>query len=366
MLENEEDPVASDPRPNSPRERSQEVRGPDHVEGAGEQPADREPSEIDEAGEACDLENTVEEGDPCSVGRTFSLYVEAARPRTLVLSLLSVATGAVAAKAAPVDRLAAALLCALSLQIAVNFANDYFDGVRGVDAARRHGPRRLVASGLLPARSVLAAGLGALAMAAVAGTYLVVVARSGVLLVLGASCLAAVVLYSGGPKPYADLGLGELAVFVFFGPVAVWGTAYVLSGSLGAEVVVLGAAHGMLAAAVLAANNLRDLDTDRQSGKKTLVVRLGERHAPWVWRLPAVFAVIVPIGVAATGVVRPWVAVPGLAAVASVVFAWRLSDRPGAAAAPLLPATVRLATVFGVAAVFAGITWRWLSGSHNL
>lgn len=364
MLDGEDNPVGSDTRRNPSRERTRKVGVHEHLEEAAEQSAATNTPRTQRAAEDGRLESTVQGGHPRSLSRTLRLYVEAARPRTLVLSLLSVATGAVAARAAPVDRLAAASLCALSLQVAVNFANDYFDGVRGVDAARRHGPRRLVASGLLPARSVLAAGLGALVVAAVAGTYLVAVARSGALLVLGAACLAAVILYSGGPKPYADLGLGELAVFAFFGPVAVWGTAYVLSGSIGAEVVVLGVAQGMLAAAVLAANNLRDLESDRQSGKKTLVVRLGERRAPWVWRVPAVCAVIVPVGVAAAGVVRPWVAVPGLSAVASLMFAWQLSDRPGGAAAPLLPSTVRLATVFGVAAVFAGITWRWLSGSQ--
>jgi 1,4-dihydroxy-2-naphthoate octaprenyltransferase len=170
-----------------------------------------------------------------------------------------------------------ALVVALALQIGVNFANDYSDGVRGSDE-RRVGPVRLVAAGLAPPRQVLAAALGSFAVAGAAGLVLAAV-TSWWLLAVGAACIAAAWFYTGGPKPYGYSGLGEVFVFACFGVVAVAGTAYVQMSAFSWLGLAASVPAGLLACALLMVNNLRDIRTDTVAGKRTLAVLLGDAHS---------------------------------------------------------------------------------------
>jgi 1,4-dihydroxy-2-naphthoate octaprenyltransferase len=173
-------------------------------------------------------------------------------------------------------RAALALLVALALQIGVNYANDYSDGIRGTDEVRV-GPVRLVGSGLAKPRHVLAAALGWFAVACAAGLALAAV-TSWWLLVLGAAAVAAAWFYTGGSRPYGYRALGEVSVFVFFGLAAVAGTAYVQMKTLTWLPLAASAAIGLLACALLVINNLRDIPTDSETGKRTLAVVLGDQR----------------------------------------------------------------------------------------
>lgn len=207
-----------------------------------------------------------------------NVWVEAARPRTLPASAAPVLLGtAAAARHGGLVgwRFVLALVVALSVQVAVNYANDYFDGVRGVDTVQRAGPRRAVASGLVPPRRMLGAVFVALAVAAAAGLVLAVTV-SWWLLLVGAGAFVALLGYSGGPRPYASQGLGEVFVFVFFGLVATAGSAYVQHRAVPPAAWIGGVATGLLAVAILVVNNLRDVPTDAVAGKRTLAVRIGE------------------------------------------------------------------------------------------
>ena len=170
----------------------------------------------------------------------------------------------------------AALVVGLGMQLGVNFANDYSDFVRGADAARV-GPLRASSSGIVEPGHVRLAAFGAFGVAAVAGAALSV-AVEWRLLIAGAACLLAGWLYTGGPRPYGYLGLGEVFVFVFFGVVATVGTAYVETTHVTLLAVLMGCGVGFLATAILVLNNLRDIDTDRAAGKRTLATRIGRER----------------------------------------------------------------------------------------
>lgn len=213
-------------------------------------------------------------------------WVEAARPRTLPAAVAPVAVGTAAASlGGPVDpwRALAALVVALAVQVGVNYANDYFDGVRGIDTPDRVGPRRAVATGLVSARGMRVAMLCAFSVAGVAGLWLAAVA-GWELLAVGALCFLAAVGYSGGPRPYASAGLGELFVFVFFGLVATVGSAYVQREAVLGVAVLAAVPVGLLATAILVVNNVRDVTTDAAAGKRTLAVRLGPRRTRTLYR----------------------------------------------------------------------------------
>ena len=174
-----------------------------------------------------------------------------------------------------------ALIVALGIQIGTNYANDYADGIRGTDAERL-GPVRLVAAGIATPRAVKGASFCAFGVAGVAGLVLAL-ATTPWLLVVGAACFASGWFYSGGPRPYGYAGFGEIFVFVFFGLVAVIGTAYLSLGRVTALAVMAAIPVGLLATALLVVNNLRDIDTDRRAGKNTLAVRTGAPVTRWFY-----------------------------------------------------------------------------------
>ncbi|MFP5352491.1 MAG: 1,4-dihydroxy-2-naphthoate polyprenyltransferase [Actinomycetota bacterium] len=220
-----------------------------------------------------------------------NVWVEAARPRTLPASVAPVIVGTLAAQRFIAWRALCALIVSVALQVAVNYANDLFDGRRGIDTAARVGPRRAVASGLVTPRAMGRAVVAALVVAAIAGIVLAAAAGWELLLV-GAAAILAALGYSGGPRPYASAALGEVMVFVFFGLVATIGSAYVQDGSVRAVPVLASVPIGALAAAILVVNNLRDISTDATAGKVTLAVRLGERRTVTSFRVLMVVALV--------------------------------------------------------------------------
>lgn len=221
----------------------------------------------------------------------------AARPKTLPAAISPVVVGtAFAAADGRFNAMPAlaALLAALLLQIGSNFANDYFDAIKGADTADRIGPTRVTASGLISHASMRAGMAAVFGLAALIGLYLVWVGGWPILAIGAASILAALA-YTGGPKPFGYLGLGDLFVFVFFGPVAVGGTYYVQAQTLTASVLVASIALGALITAILVVNNLRDIESDRRAGKHTLAVRLGAPATRKEYLLLLVIAYLVPV-----------------------------------------------------------------------
>ena len=236
---------------------------------------------------------------------TLAQWVEGARPRTLPAAFAPVLAGTGIAIAEGAFRPAyagLALVVAVALQIGVNYANDYSDGIRGTDSADRVGPFRLVGSGSTPAGLVRVAAFTCFGVAMLAGLGLVVLTGQWWLLAVGAACVLAAWYYTGGRHPYGYLGLGEVFVFVFFGLVAVGGTTYVQVGT---------------ACAILVANNLRDLASDRASGKRTLATRLGDRGTRWCFAGLVALTLAGVVGVAwSTG---HWLALLGLIVVVPVI-----------------------------------------------
>jgi 1,4-dihydroxy-2-naphthoate polyprenyltransferase len=300
---------------------------------------------------------------PSGVG----LWVAGARPRTLPAAVVPVLVGTAAA-AGPVEqfgagrgldalRLVAALVVALAIQVGTNYANDYSDGKRGTDNADRVGPVRLVGSGLAPAGAVKRAAVASFGVAALAGLWLAAV-TSWWLVPVGAVCFAAGWLYTGGPRPYGYAGWGEVFVFVFFGLVATVGSAFVQTQRIEALAVAAAVPVGLLATALLVANNLRDIPTDALSGKRTLAVRLGDRGT----RVLFVALMVVPF------LIVPFVAgASGRVLAAASLFAVTLARQPvrrvlegakGPALIEVLGSTGRVQLVFGLifaAGLFYGV-----------
>jgi 1,4-dihydroxy-2-naphthoate octaprenyltransferase len=249
--------------------------------------------------------------------KTTNRWVVGARLRTLPAAVVPVALGAAAAVGQPHPvwwRAPLALVVSLALQVGVNYANDYSDGIRGTDEVRI-GPQRMVGGGLAGARSVKRAAFSAFGVAAVTGLVLASV-TSWWLLVVGVAAILAAWFYTGGPKPYGYLGLGEIFVFVFFGLVATIGTTFVVCEGVPALSWVVGCIAGSLACALLVVNNLRDIPTDRLTGKKTLAVRLGDPATRWFYVILVAGAFVL---VAVAAVHRPRV----LVGLLGLVVAWK-------------------------------------------
>jgi len=278
---------------------------------------------------------------------TARLWYQGARPKTLGAALSPVIVGTAAGTLdGPIDwpRAAAAAVVALALQVGVNFANDYSDGVRGTDAQRR-GPVRLTATGLATPRAVRTAAVLAFAVAAVVGAALSIVVNPW-LLVVGVAAIVAAVTYTGGPRPYGYIGLGEVMVLVFFGFVATVGSAYVQHATLPGVAWVAALAAGLPACGILLANNVRDVDTDRVSGKRTVAVRLGAERARGLYVVCVAGAIL---AVVACGAFVPSALLALLAlplAVAPVRAMLTRHDPPGLIAA--LIGTVQLQLVLAV------------------
>jgi 1,4-dihydroxy-2-naphthoate octaprenyltransferase len=210
-----------------------------------------------------------------------ALWIQGARLRTLPLALAPVLLGtgsAVLAGAFDALLFVLALLVAVALQVGVNYANDYSDGVRGTDDVRV-GPARLTGSGAVDAHLVKRAAFISFGVALGAGALVIVLSGLWWFALVGGLAVVAAWLYTGGPKPYGYAGLGEVVVFVFFGLVATTGTAAIMIGEIPAESWLTGSAAGFFAAAVLLVNNIRDVEQDTQAGKTTLAVRVGRKPA---------------------------------------------------------------------------------------
>ncbi|MFM8856125.1 MAG: 1,4-dihydroxy-2-naphthoate polyprenyltransferase [Actinomycetota bacterium] len=274
-------------------------------------------------------------------------WVLGSRPRTLPAAVVPVAVGTalcVGQGGAQWWRAVVALVVSVALQIGVNFANDYSDGVRGTDDVRV-GPQRLVASGLAEPQAVKCAAFVSFGGAAIAGLVLAIVTTPWLILV-GVAAIAAGWFYTGGPNPYGYLGLGEVFVFVFFGLVATVGTAFVIIERFPADSWIAGCAIGCWACALLVVNNLRDIPTDSVSGKRTLAVRLGDRYTRLFYGVLIVAALVLGAILAARTL---WC----LLVIFTIPFTIRplrsvTSGAEGRALIPVLEATGRSQLMFGV------------------
>jgi len=235
-------------------------------------------------------------------------WLLAARPRTLPAAIAPVVVASALAFRDDVfrpDALIVTLAAALAIQIGVNFANDLADAQSGADSADRIGPTRAVASGLLTASQMKRGIAAAFVTAAVLGIYLI--ALGGWLIaVIGVASIVAALAYTGGPWPYGYHGLGEAFVFTFFGLAATVGTRWVYDRSAPADVWSAGVVMGLLAAAILEANNVRDLDTDRTAGKRTLAVVVGRSRARILYAVTVVSAFVVVAATTIAGILPPW------------------------------------------------------------
>ncbi len=285
---------------------------------------------------------------------TPSEWLHGARPRTLPAAVAPVLAGTGVAsyvEAAIWWKAALALVVSLALQVAVNYANDYSDGIRGTDDSRI-GPLRLVGSGTASPGAVKRAAFLAFGVASIAGLVLAVT-TAWWLVAVGVVCIVAAWFYTGGSNPYGYLGLGEVMVFVFFGLVAVVGTTYVQTETFEPAALYAAVGIGALACAILVANNLRDIPTDTESGKRTLAVVLGDGRTRGFYALLVVLAAAAVVVLAAT---TTWWALLGLTFVAPAGAATQmvLGHAKGPALIPVLAQTGLAELLLG-AGVFAGL-----------
>lgn len=285
-------------------------------------------------------------------------WVEAARLRTLAAAVIPVMVGTALAAAHHGASYGTAALClafALLVQIGTNFANDYYDFVKGADSPARVGPRRAVAAGLIPAATMRRAMLLVFGAAFLTGLLLL---RAGgwILLPVGIASILCGLAYTGGPFPLGYHGLGDLFVFIFFGLVAVDTTFYVQVGEVTPDVTSCAAAIGLLAANILVANNYRDAGTDAAAGKRTLVVRFGRKFAVWQYGLSVVAALACPLALRLYGYRWP-VMLPLLLMPWAFLLTRRLevSQEP-AEQIKLLGDTAKFLAVFGVL-LSGGVVW---------
>lgn len=278
-------------------------------------------------------------------------WIGAARPRTLPAAVAPVLVGSGLAAgdgSFRLDAFVAALIGAVAIQVAANFANDASDAERGADTGDRIGPQRMVATGVIDSGRMWTAVVIALAVAAAMGVWLVAIAGLWIV-VIGLVSILAMLTYVGGPLPYGYRGLGEVMVFVFFGLVATVGTRFAHGRGVGADDWLAGVVMGALAAGILVANNLRDLATDAAAGKRTLAVMLGAARTRVLYAAVVLGPFALVVGAAAAGVLPP----PSLVAVIAAPLAVRLvvSVHRAAGPADLIPvlgATARLQLAVGV------------------
>lgn len=228
---------------------------------------------------------------------TAAQWIEGARLRTLPMAIAPVLIGSAAGYALGgfhLGRALLALLVALALQVGVNYSNDYSDGIRGTDD-ERVGPLRLTGSGAAPAAHVKRAAFACFGLGALAGLALVIWAGTWWLIVVGVLAIAAAWYYTGGKRPYGYMGLGEVFVFIFFGLVAVLGTTYTQALALSGPAWAGAVGCGLVSTALLMANNVRDIPTDRETGKMTLAARLGDVPARWSYVVMLAVAVALPL-----------------------------------------------------------------------
>ncbi|WP_104102777.1 1,4-dihydroxy-2-naphthoate polyprenyltransferase [Arthrobacter sp. 08Y14] len=237
---------------------------------------------------------------------TAAQWLEGARPRTLPMAVAPVIIGTAAAydlgSFKPLNAVLAALV-AILLQVGVNYANDYSDGIRGTDD-NRVGPLRLTGSGAARAKQVKYAAFACFGAAMLAGLVLVILSSAWFLILVGVGCVAAAWGYTGGRNPYGYMGLGDVFVFVFFGLVATLGTTYTQAGQISLPAVLGAVGTGLIAMALLMANNVRDIPTDREAGKRTLAVRLGDEAARISYVMMLAVAILLPLFLASD---YPWV-----------------------------------------------------------
>jgi 1,4-dihydroxy-2-naphthoate polyprenyltransferase len=293
---------------------------------------------------------TVSAATPAPDQSLVAAWMMAIRPKTLPAAISPVIVGcAVAFQQGYFSAFsaAAALLVALLLQIGANLANDVADFQRGADTAERLGPPRVTQTGLLTPRAVGLATASVLVVAAVPGLFLVWLGGPLFALV-GLAAIVAAVTYTAGPKPFGYLGLGEIFVFFFFGPVAVAGTAYVMSHALSTLAIVASIPIGCLVTAILVVNNLRDLETDRAAGKRTLAVRIGRDATRWEFATLLAIAYLAPIGLLIAGMASGWVLIAWATAPVAATLARQVWVVSGRALNPVLGGTARLCLWFGV------------------
>jgi 1,4-dihydroxy-2-naphthoate octaprenyltransferase len=279
---------------------------------------------------------------------SFTVWWLASRPKTLPAAATPVLVGTACAAAAGGFRFApalGALLGALLLQIAANFANDVFDFEQGADTAARSGPTRVVQAGWVSPREMRVALAAVLGLAFLIGAYLVSVSGP-VLIAIGVVSAVAAVAYTGGPYPLGYHGLGDLCVFAFFGVVAVGGTAFVQLGHVPALAWLASLPVGCLATAILVVNNVRDADTDRLAGKRTLVVRLGRSFGIWEYRALTLLPYLLPSYWAVRDG-RPIALLPCLSAPLAIALCRALQRERGPALNRVLARTALLLLLFG-------------------
>lgn len=281
---------------------------------------------------------------------TRSAWWLAIRPATLAASAAPVAVGAGVAWSvgafSPGPALAA-LVGAVFLQVGANFANDVFDFERGADTADRKGPKRATQAGLITPAQMRRAMWLAFGAAATAGVYLTMLAGWPVL-ALGLASIAAAYLYTGGPRPYGYVGLGDLSVFLFFGLGAVVGTYYVQALAVSTLAVFASIPIGALATAILVVNNLRDIETDARAGKRTLAVRIGEGPTRVYYQTLLLVAYLVPLLLWWRGLANAWVLLPWLTSPFALRLAIRLRRERGLPLNGCLVGTARLEVLFGL------------------
>ncbi|MCK6624683.1 MAG: 1,4-dihydroxy-2-naphthoate polyprenyltransferase [Anaerolineae bacterium] len=291
------------------------------------------------------------------------IWLLAARPKTLPAAAVPVIVGAALALSEGVFKpgpALAALLAALLIQIGTNLANDVFDYKKGADTGTRLGPLRVTQAGLLTPEQVLRAMGLTFGLAALIGLYLIVVGGWPIVLI-GLLSITAGIAYTGGPFPLGYNGLGDLFVFLFFGLAAVCGTYYVQAGTVSLAAWWAAVPIGLLATAILVVNNLRDIETDRAAGKKTLAVRLGARGAQLEYSLLLAAAYLCPLLMWLTGASTMWVLLAWLSLLLVGPLLHLVWHSQGRILNQALAGTARLELVYGLLFSAGLLIGRWLS-----